>query len=334
MKLLVTGGAGFIGSNFIRYWLKKYPKDKIINLDKLTYAGCLENTSDFAKNKNYKFVKGDIANPKVVGRAMKGVDLVVNFAAESHNDRAIQDPGIFLKTNVLGTQTLLEAARKQKVSRFHHISTCEVFGDLALDEERSFKETDAFRPRTPYNASKASANHVVMAYFHTFGLPVTISHCSNNFGPYQFPEKLIPRFVTNLIDSEKIPLYKSSQNRREWIYVDDHNEAVDLIVHKGRPGEAYNIGTGVEKSVEDIADGILRIMDLPKTYKKYVPDRLGHDRRYLLDTAKIRKELGWRPKYDFDSWLTKTIEWYKENEWWWRPLKKKAEKLYDRTGQR
>ena len=334
MKLLVTGGAGFIGSNFIRHWLKKYPKDKIVNLDKLTYAGRLETTEDFSKNKNYMFIKGDISNLKLVEKTMKGVDVVVNFAAESHNDRAIQDPGIFVRTNVLGTQILLEAANRAKVTRFHHISTCEVFGELGFGEKRAFKESDPFRPRTPYNASKAAANHIVMAYYHTFGLPVTISHCSNNFGLYQFPEKVIPRFVTNLIDGEKIPLYKSSKNKREYIFVDDHNEAVDLILKKGRAGETYNIGSGVEKSIEEIADSVLAIFDKPKSLKKYVPDRKGHDKRYLLATEKISKELGWKPKYDFDFWLAKTVEWYKNNEWWWRPLKGQAEKLYAKTGQR
>ena len=334
MKLRVTGGAGFIGSNFIRYWLQKYPKDKIVNLDKLTYAGRLETTKDFSKNRNYSFVKGDISNLKLAKEVMKGVDVVVNFAAESHNDRAIQDPGIFVRTNVLGTQILLEAAKRAKVSRFHHISTCEVFGDLGLNEKRAFKEIDAFRPRTPYNASKAAANHVVMAYCHTFNLPVTISHCSNNFGPYQFPEKVISRFVTNLIDGEKIPLYKSSQNKREYIFVDDHNEAVDLILKKGKAGETYNIGSGVEKSIEEIADSLLAILGKPKTFKKYVPDRKGHDRRYLLSTEKISKELGWKPKYDFDIWLEKTVTWYQNNQWWWRPLKLGAEKLYDKTGQK
>lgn len=333
MKLLVTGGAGFIGSNFIRYWLKKYPKDKIINLDKLTYAGRLSTTKDFSKRKNYRFIKGDITNIKTVKKAIKNVDTVVNFAAESHNDRAIADPGIFVKTNILGTQVLLEMARQAKVERFHHISTCEVFGEMELEEKKAFKETDPFKPRTPYNASKAAADHVVMAYYHTFKAPVTISHCSNNFGLYQFPEKVIPRFTTNLIDNKKLPLFESSENKREWIYVDDHNEAVDLIIRRGKVGEAYNIGSGIEKSVEEIADSILVIFGKPESYKKYVPDRLGHDKRYLLDTNKIKNELGWKLKFDFDERLKKTVKWYCENEWWWRPLKKKAEKLYKKTGQ-
>jgi dTDP-glucose 4,6-dehydratase len=330
MKILVTGGAGFIGSNFIRHWLRKYPRDRIINLDKLTYAGNLTTTKDFALNKNYTFIKGDIADQAVVKKATRGVDLVVNFAAESHNDRAIKDPGIFVRTNVLGTHILLEAAKKANVKRFHHISTCEVFGELELREKRSFKETDPYLPRTPYNASKAAANHVVMAYFHTFGVPTTISHCSNNFGPYQYPEKLIPRFITNLIDNKKIPLFKSSNNKREWLYVDDHNEAIDKIIMNGKTGEAYNIGSGVEKSVEQIANSLLKIFKKPTTFKKYVPDRLGHDKRYLLDTSKLRKNTSWQPKYNFDTWLEKTVQWYRDNEKWWKPLKIKSEKLYSK----
>ncbi len=333
MKLLITGGAGFIGSNFIRYWFKKYPKDKIVNLDKLTYAGYLPTTNDFKDNANYTFIKGDIVDSKVCQKAIKGCNVVVNFAAESHNDRAIADPGIFVKTNVLGTQILLDATRNEGVKRFHHISTCEVFGDLELNEKRKFKEGDPFLPKTPYNASKAAANHVVMAYYSTFGIPVTISHCANNLGPFQFPEKVIPRFVTNLINGEKLPLYKSSQFKREWIHVDDHNRAVEMIIKKGKSGESYNIGTGIEKSVEEIADSTLRIFGLPKSYKKYVPDRKQHDKRYLLDTKKIRRELGWKPEISFHQALKSTILWYKENEWWWRPLKKKAEKLYEKTGQ-
>jgi dTDP-glucose 4,6-dehydratase len=329
MRILVTGGAGFIGSNFIRYWLKKYPSDKVINLDKLTYAGRLSTTKDFASNKNYKFIKGDIGDHKIVGVAMKGVEFVVNFAAESHNDRGVKDPSIFVRTNVMGTQVLLEEAKKEQVKRFHHISTCEVFGELELNSRKVFGDDDAFRPRTPYNASKAGSDHVAAAYYHTFGLPVTISHCCNNFGPFQFPEKIIPRFTTNLIYDKKIPLFKSSLNKREWIYVDDHNRAVELILKKGKPGQSYNVGTGIEKSIEDIANTLLGIFGKPSKYKTYVPDRLGHDKRYLLDSTKIRKQLGWKPKYEFEKAVAMTVEWYKENEWWWKPLKKKAEKLYE-----
>ena len=320
MKLLVTGGAGFIGSNFIRYWLKKYPHDKVINLDALTYAGNLENLKDVENNPNYSFVKGSIGDAEVLSQAMKGVDYVVNFAAESHNDNAVKDPGIFLRTNVVGTQILLEAAKNENVKRFHHVSTCEVFGDLELDEDRAFKEGDPFAPRTPYNASKAGTNHVVMAYAHTYGLPVSISHCSNNYGPYQFPEKLIPLFTANALENKSLPLFKSSQNRREWIHVDDHNSGIEFILLKGKAGEAYNLGTGVEKSIEEITDLILENLGKPESLKTYVADRLGHDKRYLMDTTKIRK-LGWEPLISFEEGIRETINWYKENTGWLERIK-------------
>lgn len=322
MKILVTGGAGFIGSNFIRYILKKYPDYKIVNLDLLTYAGNLENLKDVEGNKNYKFVKGDIGDLEKNRKLLRGekVNIIVNFAAESHNGRAMIEPDIFVKTNVLGTQMLLEAAKDANVGRFHHISTCEVFGDLDLSESRAFKEEDPYLPKTPYNASKAGANHEVMAYFHTYKLPVTISHCSNNYGPWQFPEKVIPRFVTNAIDNKELPLFKSSQNKREWLHTEDHCRAIDLIIHKGKAGEAFNIGSGIEKSVEEIADAILARLKKPKGLKVYVEDRPGHDRRYLLDTGKISRELGWKPEIEFELGMDEVIKWYKENEKWWRPL--------------
>ncbi len=322
MKLLVTGGAGFIGSNFIHYWIQKYPNDKIVNLDALTYAGNLENLKSIESNPNYKFIKGDIGNLEVNKKLLKeeGINVIVNFAAESHNGRAMIEPDIFVKTNVLGTQMLLEAARLVGIDRFHHISTCEVFGDLGLDEDRSFKESDPYTPKTPYNASKASANHEVMAYFHTFKLPITISHCANNYGPYQFPEKVIPRFITNALQDQELPLFKSSQNKREWLHTSEHASAIDLIIHKGKPGEAYNIGNGTEKSVEEIADAVLSRLGKPKTLKTYVEDRPGHDRRYLLDTTKIQKELGWKPEIDFEKGLDEIVQWYINNEAWWRPL--------------
>lgn len=325
MKLLVTGGAGFIGSNFIRYWLKKYPEDKIINLDKLTYAGNLENLKDIENNPNYKFVKGDICNFSFVNNLVKkfSPEVIVNFAAESHNSWAIINPTVFFKTNVLGTQTLLEVARQNKVPRFHHISTCEVYGDLALDSKEKFTENSPYRPKTPYNASKAASDLAVRAYFITYQLPVTISNCSNNYGPYQFPEKLIPLFVTNLLDGLKVPLYKSSQNRREWLFVEDHCRAIDLIIKKGRIGETYNVGSGVEKSVEEITDIILKELRMPQSMKTYVEDRPSHDRRYLLDCSKIRRELGWRPQVKFEEGIKFTINWYRKNRKWWEPLKKK-----------
>lgn len=323
MNILVTGGAGFIGSNFIHYMLKKYPDYKIVNLDLLTYAGNLENLKDVENNSNYKFIKGDIGDLEKNVELFKNekIDVIVNFAAESHNGRAMVEPDIFVKTNVLGTQMLLEAARiAGGLQRFHHISTCEVFGDLALDENRSFKEDDPYMPKTPYNASKAAANHEVMAYFHTFKIPVSISHCSNNYGPYQYPEKVIPRFAANAIGDQELPLFKSSANKREWLHTHDHCSAIDLIIHKGKIGEAYNIGSGVEKSIEEIADGVLARLGKPQTLKTYIEDRPGHDRRYLLDTTKIRTELGWKPEIDFEAGLDEVVEWYKKNEDWWKPL--------------
>lgn len=323
MNILVTGGAGFIGSNFIHYMLKKYPDYKIVNLDLLTYAGNLENLKDVENNSNYKFIKGDIGDLEKNVELFKNekIDVIVNFAAESHNGRAMVESDIFVKTNVLGTQMLLEAARiAGGLQRFHHISTCEVFGDLALDENRSFKEDDPYMPKTPYNASKAAANHEVMAYFHTFKIPVSISHCSNNYGPYQYPEKVIPRFAANAIGDQELPLFKSSANKREWLHTHDHCSAIDLIIHKGKIGEAYNIGSGVEKSIEEIADGVLARLGKPQTLKTYIEDRPGHDRRYLLDTTKIRTELGWKPEIDFEAGLDEVVEWYKKNEDWWKPL--------------
>ncbi|MFC1618167.1 dTDP-glucose 4,6-dehydratase [Patescibacteria group bacterium] len=322
MNILVTGGAGFIGSNFIHYWLEKYPDDKVVNLDVLTYAGNLENLRDIKDDKRYKFVKGSINDLEKNAKLLKDekINVIVNFAAESHNGRATIEPDIFVKTNVLGTQMLLEAAQRAGIDRFHHVSTCEVFGDLALDEERSFKEDDPYLPKTPYNASKAGANHEVMAYFHTFKLPVTISHCANNYGPYQFPEKVIPRFITNALQDQELPLFKSSENKREWLHTKDHCIAIDKIIKKGKEGEAYNIGSGVEKSVEELADLILEKLDKPQSLKTYVEDRPGHDRRYLLDLNKIQTELDWKPTIDFAEGTEELIKWYQDNEDWWRPL--------------
>lgn len=325
MKLLITGGAGFIGSNFIRYWLEKYPNDNILNFDILTYAGNLANLNDVAKKykNNYQFVKGDITDFACVNKAIKTFhpDIVVNFAAESHNSYAILNPTVFFKTNLMGTQTLLEAARVNKIPRFHHISTCEVYGDLSLDSAESFTESSPYRPRTPYNASKAASDHAVRAYFETFKVPVTISNCSNNYGPYQFPEKIIPLFTTNLLDKKSIPLYKNSQNKREWLHVADHCKAIDLIINKGKIGETYNIGSGVEKSIEEIADIILENLGELKDRKTYIADRPSHDRRYLLDSSKITRELGWKPEISFEDGIIQTIDWYKNNRVWREALK-------------
>jgi dTDP-glucose 4,6-dehydratase len=327
MQLLVTGGAGFIGSNFIRYWLERYVADQVVNLDVLTYAGNLANLDDVVARfaDRYRFVRGDIGNLDLVEHVLSEyhIDAVVNFAAESHNSRAIIDPGAFIRTNVLGTQTLMEACRRQKTPRVHHVSTCEVYGDLPLDSPDSFSEEHPYRPRTPYNAAKAGADLAVHAYFETFGLPVTLSTCANNYGPYQFPEKVVPAFTVSAIDDLPLTLYKSSANRREWLHVSDHCGAIDLILKKGHLGEMYNIGSGLEQSVEQIADRILTTLDKPASLKTYVPDRPGHDRRYLLNSAKIRRELGWQPAVDFETGLPDTVRWYASNPAWWRPLKQR-----------
>ncbi len=323
MKYVVTGGAGFIGSHFVRYVLQTHADAQVLNYDLLTYAGNLANLKDIENNERYTFVKGDIgdiAGLKKLFAEFKP-DVVVNFAAESHNDRGEDNPLKFFETNVLGTARLMQACREAEVPRVHHISTCEVFGDLELDALEAFSETSRYAPKTPYNASKAGSDHAVMAYYHTFKVPVTISNCANNYGPYQYPEKLIPLFVTNALEGKKMPLFKSSKNKREWTHVVDHCAAVDLIVRKGRVGESYNIGSGVEKTVEEIADIILAELGLGQGYKEYVPDRLQHDKRYLLDSGKVRAELGWTPTYDFAAGMAETVAWYKENEWWWKPIK-------------
>ena len=322
-RYLVTGGAGFIGSNFVRYLVEKYPQSKVINLDKLTYAGNKDNLVDIECNPNYHFVQVDIADNEKVFEVFETFkpDFIVNFAAESHNDRSVLNPKIFLETNVLGTQNLLEACRKFKVERFHHISTDEVFGSLELDDDFSWDEDFSYQPRTPYSASKAAADHVVKAYFHTYDVPITISNCCNNYGPYQYPEKLIPLFVTNALENKPLPLFKSSKNTREWIHVLDHCAAIDLILQKGKLGETYNVGTSVEKSVEEITSLILSGLNKPDSLKKYVEDRASHDKRYLLDSSKIKNELGWKPEFDFAEGMKKTIKWYLDNPWWWKKIK-------------
>lgn len=324
MKLLVTGGAGFIGSNFIRYWLENHPEDQIVNLDKLTYAGHLESTKDFAQNPNYKFIKGDIVNPNDVEEAIDGVDYVVNFAAESHVDRSVLDPLEFVKTNVLGTAQLLQAALKKKIKRFHHVSTDEVFGSLSL-EDPPFNEETKYDPRTPYSASKAGSDHLVRAYFETYGLPITITNCANNFGPFHEPEKLFPRFITNLLQDKKVPLMGKGENIREWLYAKDHAAAIDLVLQKGVVGETYCVG-GEPKTNLEATKLILKFLGKDESYIEYVPDRLGHDFRYAIDDSKLRK-LGWKREHTFDEWLEKTINWYKENKWWWEPLKEVAPNL-------
>jgi dTDP-glucose 4,6-dehydratase len=326
-RLLVTGGAGFIGSNFIRYYLDTHPGAKITNLDALTYAGNKTSLTDVEQRHKgrYKFIKGNIGNQELVDQIFEEdhPSVVVNFAAESHNSRGVANPGIFVESNVVGTQRLLDVSREHDIRRFHHISTCEVYGDLALDSEDKFKEGDPYRPRTPYNSSKASADMIVRAYSETFGVPTTISICSNNYGPYQFPEKLIPNFITKGLEGEQLPLYESSKNKREWLHVIDHCRAIDLVLRSGREGETYNIGSGIEVDVESIAAIILEALNLEASRKTYVSDRPGHDRRYLLDSSKIRSELGWKPQVVFDRGIHDTIQWYKDNKGWWEPLLQK-----------
>jgi dTDP-glucose 4,6-dehydratase len=324
MRILVTGGAGFIGSNFVRFWLERHPDDHVVVLDLLTYAGNRASLDDVADR--IVFVEGDIGDRELAERVLRDeeLDTIVNFAAESHNSLAVVDPSRFFRTNVLGTQTLLEAARTIGVRRFHHISTCEVYGDLPLDTDEEFTEESSYRPRTPYNASKASADHAVRAYSETYGLPVTITNCSNNYGPYQFPEKVIPLFVTNALDDLPLPLYASTQNRREWLHALDHCSAIELVLQAGAEGETYNVGSGIEKSIEEIADGVLELTGKPASLKTIVPDRPGHDRRYLLDSSKLRRELGWEPAIGFERGLQETVAWYAEHRVWWEPLKDRA----------
>ena len=324
MRLLVTGGAGFIGSNFVHYWLERHPNDHVVVYDLLTYAG---NRASLAEVEDrIAFVQGDICDRELAESTLREheVEAVVNFAAESHNSLAVVEPARFFRTNVLGTQALLDAARAVEVERFHHVSTCEVYGDLALDTDDVFTEESPYRPRTPYNASKAGADHAVRAYFETFGLPVTITNCSNNYGAFQFPEKIIPLFTTNALDDLPLPMYASTQNAREWLHVLDHCEAIELVLRDGRAGETYNVGSGVEATIEEIADRVLGLTGKPASLKTIVPDRPGHDRRYLLDATKIRDELGWSPSRGFDEGLAETVAWYEANRDWWEPLKARA----------
>jgi len=324
MRLLVTGGAGFIGSNFVRYWVERHPGDRVVVLDLLTYAGDRRNLAEV--DERIGFVQGDIADLELCERLLEGeeVDVVVNFAAESHNSLAVVEPTRFFRTNVLGTQALLEAARRTGVRRFHHVSTCEVYGDLPLDSDEVFTEDSPYRPRTPYNASKAAADHAVRAYHETYELPVTITNCSNNYGPFQFPEKVIPLFATNALDDRDLPLYASTQNRREWLHVLDHCRAIELVLERGREGETYNVGSGVERSIEEIADLVLELTGKPQSLKTIVADRPGHDRRYLLDSTKLRRELGWQPEVGFEAGLRGTVEWYRAHREWWEPLRERA----------
>jgi dTDP-glucose 4,6-dehydratase len=331
MKLLVTGGAGFIGSNFILYWMRRHPHDEILNVDKLTYAGNLENLKDLEKNPNYTFKKGDICDEKFVGEVMKHAEIVIHFAAESHVDRSIIGPAVFVQSNVVGTRVLLDWALKLKVKRFHHISTDEVYGSLELNSEEKFDEQTCYNPRSPYAASKAASDHLVRAYHITFGLPITLTNCSNNFGPYQFPEKLIPLAITNILIGEKVPIYGKGNQVRDWLYVKDHCRAIELVIEKGKIGETYCIGTQAEEITNlQVVGKIIKLLGKDKSVIEFVTDRPGHDVKYAMSSKKIENELGWKPKHQFDSRLKKTIAWYKSNESWWKHVKSGEYKEYYR----
>lgn len=324
MHILVTGGCGFIGSNFIHYWRKEHPLDRITNIDALTYAGNPQNLAAIpANDPTYRFIHASITDQQAVHEAFEGVDVVVHFAAETHVDRSILGSRVFLETNVLGTHTLLEEAlkRKNQLWRFHHISTDEVFGSLPLEGNKRFTETTPYAPRSPYSASKAAADHLVMSYVHTHKLPITISNCSNNYGPYLFPEKFIPLAITNLMQDKPIPVYGKGLNVRDWLHVSDHCRAIDTILHRGAPGQSYAIGADEEHTNIEVAHRLLKAFNLSEeTHLRYVEDRKGHDLRYAIDYSKLEHDLDWRPTISFDQGLTEMIAWYRENEAWWRPL--------------
>lgn len=320
MKLLITGGAGFIGSNFVHYWVENHASDQIVVLDKLTYAGNLENLA--AVIDKIKFIKGDICNPSAVDAAMQGADIVVHFAAETHVDRSISGPDAFLQTNILGTHELLKAALKHKAKRFHHVSTDEVFGQIELGSKEKWTETSPYNPRSPYSASKAASDHLVRAYYHTYDLPVSISNCANNLGPYMFPEKLIPLAITNLLQGKKIPVYKPGNQVREWLHVKDHCRGIEAILSKGRIGETYFIGPdNPELTNLEVIRKLLVLMKQGDEMLEFVADRPGHDQKYALDHSKITAELGWQPQLGIDDTLREVADWYRNNQAWWKKLK-------------
>ena len=341
MKILVTGGAGFIGGNFVHHMVNKYPDYEIVNLDLLTYAGNLETLKPVEDKPNYKFVKGDIADREFIMDLFEKekFDIVVNFAAESHVDRSIEDPSIFVKTNVEGTVVLLDAAKKYGVKRYHQVSTDEVYGDLPLDRpDLFFTETTPLHTSSPYSSSKASADLFVLAYHRTFGLPVTISRCSNNYGPYHFPEKLIPLMISRALADEELPVYGKGENVRDWLHVSDHCEAIDLIIHKGKVGEVYNVGGHNERTNLEVVKTILKALDKPESLIKFVTDRPGHDMRYAIDPTKIHNELGWLPETKFADGIKKTIKWYLDNKEWWETIisgeyQNYYEKMYAHRGE-
>ena len=324
MNILVTGGAGFIGSNFIHYMLEKHPDDNLINLDLLTYAGNIHNLDDVKDNPHYHFVKGNIVNRELVTHLVHefNIDHIVNFAAESHVDRSILHPEVFVETNVQGTLALLDVAKREGVEKFLQVSTDEVYGTLGATGY--FTEKSPLQPNSPYSASKASADMMVRAYYETYGLNVSITRCSNNYGPYQFPEKLIPLMTSNGMEGKDLPIYGNGKNIRDWLYVSDHCQAIDLVLRDGKPGEIYNVGGHNERTNNEIVHLIVDNLGISEDHIKYVKDRLGHDKRYAIDPTKIETELGWKPEYTFDTGIVKTIDWYKNNEDWWQPLKAKA----------
>ena len=314
MKLLVTGGAGFIGSNFIHYWLENHPDDTVVNFDILSYAGNLENLKDIQGNPNYTFVKGDVCDREGVFSQVKDADVVVHYAAETHVDRSILDPGVFVRSNIMGTQTILDAV-KEYGTRFHHVSTDEVFGALGSDDE-PFDEDTPYDPRSPYSASKAASDHLVRAYFHTYDIPMTISNCSNNYGPYMFPEKMMPLFIANLLEDKKVPVYGDGMQVRDWIHVDDHSRGIEAIIEKGAIGETYCLGGNSEMANIDVVKLLLQYMNKDESYIEHVKDRPGHDRRYAIDFSKATRELGWKPKVVFADGLKAMVDWYLTNQDW------------------
>lgn len=329
MRLFVTGGAGFIGANFIHHWMENHPEDHVVNFDALTYAGNLENVAALQSNPHYHFVHGDIRDAQTVKEALQGADIVVHFAAESHVDRSILGPEAFLSTNVMGTFTLLEAARSLGIQRFHHISTDEVFGSLELGTEAKFNEHTPYDPRSPYSASKAGSDHIVRAYGETYNLPYTLTNCSNNYGPYHFPEKFIPLAITNILEGKKVPIYGDGKNVRDWLFVTDHCRAIELVLLHGKVGQTYCIG-GLRGDVSnlEVAQMIARLMGKDESVFEYVPDRLGHDRRYAVDWTKIHNELGWEPSVTLEEGLRQTIQWYQHNMSWWQRVKSGAYQEY------
>lgn len=329
MKLLVTGGAGFIGSNFVHYWLAHHPEDTLINYDKLTYAGNLENLKDVESNPNYHFVQGDITDAEAVAKVMEGIDTVVHFAAETHVDRSILGPGVFLHTNIIGTQVLMDAALKAKVKRFHHISTDEVFGSLELGTADKFNENTPYNPHSPYSASKAGSDHLVRAYGDTYGLPFSITNCSNNYGEYQFPEKLFGLAITNVIENKPVLVYGDGLNVRDWLYVQDHCSAIEAVLLSGKDGETYTVG-GLKDDVNnlEVVKMILKLMGKSEDQIEFVKDRPGHDRRYAVDWTKINQELNWSPSVTFEQGLQKTINWFQAHQEWWQPLKQQAQGFF------